>query len=213
MEAPFASKGLPTYSVLDRGCAPCGHLSATVLEHDFSGVYRRTTATLECLRACPAGEPVVRPMTAPEFDEFRSRRVREYAAEQVRAGNWTADDAGAQAVEQTRRLLPQGAATPGVLLLTAETADGAPVGHVWVVLDRPPAGGAWIYDIEVLDGFRGLGYGRALLDAAERHAAALGARSIGLNVFGWNTVARSLYESAGYGVVSQQLSKELPPCA
>jgi hypothetical protein len=31
----------------------------------------------------------VRPMTAAEFDTFRRRSIREYAAGQVRAGNWS----------------------------------------------------------------------------------------------------------------------------
>jgi ribosomal protein S18 acetylase RimI-like enzyme len=34
--------------------------------------------------------------------------------------------------------------------------------------------------------------------------------TIGLNVFGPNTAARNLYESAGYEIASLQMHKELP---
>ena len=36
---------------------------------------------------------VVRPMTRDEFEVIFSRLVREYAADHVRAGNWTEDEA------------------------------------------------------------------------------------------------------------------------
>jgi ribosomal protein S18 acetylase RimI-like enzyme len=149
-------------------------------------------------------------MTADEYQHQRERLIRGYAAENVTAGNWPAQDAEARSAEVTDRLLPDGERTAGMLLLVAETPDGQPVGSVWVALQSSNAdGAAWIYDIEVDSGQRGRGYGRALLEAAERESAAHGARAIGLNVFGGNTVARSLYDSAGYAVTTQQMRKDL----
>jgi len=153
----------------------------------------------------------VRPMTSTELETLRSRLDREYAAQHVRAGNWTADEAEARAAEETDQLLPQGVDTPGMLLLTAETTDGDEIGYVWVALERRHGSGAWIYDIEIVPEQQGKGYGRALLRAAEQETARLGVNSIGLNVFGPNTVARRLYESAGYEVSSLQMHKELLP--
>ena len=152
---------------------------------------------------------VVRPMTSAEFESFRDRLVREYAAEHVRAGNWRREEAEARAAEQTDELLPKGAETPGVLLLMAETAAGEQVGHVWIGLERRQGPGAWIYSIEIAPGQRGKGYGRALLELAEQETARHGVDAIGLNVFGPNTVARNLYESAGYETVSLQMHKQL----
>ncbi len=83
------------------------------------------------------------------------------------------------------------------------------MGVVWVALDRPRTGEAWIYDIEVNPEHRGKGYGRALLQAAEEEAAQHGSKAIGLNVFGTNTVARQLYESAGYQITALNMRKEL----
>jgi ribosomal protein S18 acetylase RimI-like enzyme len=154
----------------------------------------------------------VRPMTPGEFGPFRTRLVREYAADHVRAGNWTEDEAEALAAEQTDALVPQGVDTPGQLLLVAETADGEVIGHVWIGLERRPGfPEAWIYSIEIAADRRGRGYGRALLAASELETARRGAKVLGLNVFGPNTVARKLYESAGYEVATLQMRKELDP--
>jgi ribosomal protein S18 acetylase RimI-like enzyme len=150
-------------------------------------------------------------MTSVEFESLRGRIIREYAAEHVAAGNWTPEVADTRAAQQTDELLPAGVDTPGVLMLMAENSDGDAVGFVWLALERQPGagGGAWIYDIEILADFRGRGFGRALLAAAEGEAAAHGVDSIGLNVFGSNLRARTLYESAGYDVSAMQLKKVL----
>jgi ribosomal protein S18 acetylase RimI-like enzyme len=152
-----------------------------------------------------------RPMTSAEFESLRDRIIREYAAEHVAAGNWAPEVAETRAAQQTDELLPKGVDTPGVLILMAENPDGDAVGFVWLALERQPGvgGGAWIYDIEILPEFRGRGFGRALLAAAEAEAAAHGVDSIGLNVFGNNLRARNLYESAGYDVSAMQLRKVL----
>ena len=148
-------------------------------------------------------------MAAAEFGAYRARLVPSYAAEHVRAGDWTADQAETLAARQVDNLLPEGPDTPGMLLLVAGTPGGEPVGVVWVALDRPRPGEAWIYDIEVNPEHRGQGYGRALLRAAEQEAARHGSRAIGLNVFGTNTVARQLYETSGYQITAINMRKEL----
>jgi ribosomal protein S18 acetylase RimI-like enzyme len=151
----------------------------------------------------------LRPVTAAEFDAWRARLIPGYAADKVRAGDWSEAEAESNATEQTDNLLPAGAETPGMLLLTAETPEGELVGVVWVALDRDRPGAAWIYDIEVHPEQRGKGYGRALLQAAERYSAQHGATEIGLNVFGPNAVARGLYESSGYEITAINMRKRL----
>jgi ribosomal protein S18 acetylase RimI-like enzyme len=151
----------------------------------------------------------LRPMSAAVFQTFRARLIPAYAAEHVWAGDWTADQAETLAARQVSDLLPEGPGTPGMLLLMADTPGGEPVGLVWVALDRPRPGEAWIYDIEVNQEHRGKGHGRALLHAAEQEAARHGSTAIGLNVFGANTVARGLYESSGYQITAVNMRKEL----
>lgn len=153
----------------------------------------------------------LRPMTDPEYDAFYSKLITEYAADNIEAGNWTVENAIELSRNATEQLLPQGRDTPRVLLLSAENSDGEYVGYVWVGLDRSGATspGAWIYDIEVKESHRGKGYGRALLQAAEKETLKNGVDKIGLNVFGPNKVARNLYESAGYDITQIQMSKAL----
>lgn len=147
-------------------------------------------------------------MTRDEFDGYRRRTIRDYAAEHVRAGNWSQEEAERRAAKETDDLLPDGVDSAGMTLLVAE-ADGVLVGLVW--LGRAPGErvGWWIYDIEVVPDQRRRGYGHALLEAAEREAQRGGADSIGLNMFGGNDAARRLYESSGYQVTSVQMRKRL----
>jgi hypothetical protein len=70
-------------------------------------------------------------MTQEEFDAYRRRSISGYAAEHVRAGNWSAEEAELRAEKETDDLLPNGVDPPGMVLLVGETA-GAVVGLVWI---------------------------------------------------------------------------------
>jgi len=151
----------------------------------------------------------VRPMTETEFDTWEREAARAHADEQVAAGSWPADGALQRALEDSSVRLPQGLKTPDMLLLQAVTPDGAPIGRVWVGLRHPrgtPDCG-FLYDIELDADHRGHGLGRALLEQAELAVRSYGVSSLELNVFGANTRALSLYASAGYTVVTQQMRK------
>jgi ribosomal protein S18 acetylase RimI-like enzyme len=156
-------------------------------------------------------EITVRAMTDAEFDEWQDAVARAYADEQVRSGNWAPDEALALAREGNARLLPQGPATNGMVLLTGLGPAGEPVGRIWLGLEHPrgTADCAFLYDIEVDEPYRGQGYGRALLAAAEEAARSRGLSALELNVFGGNAAAIALYESAGYLVVQQQMRTTL----
>ena len=152
----------------------------------------------------------LRPMTPTEFQAFREEAVVGYAADNVRAGKWTLEEAAHKAGDEFDALLPNGLATKDMLVLAADDEFGRPIGALWLSLrhgDVPGAG--WIYDIVIVEERRGRGLGRELLAAAEQEFARHGVTTIGLNVFGDNAVARHLYESAGYRVTAQQMSKAL----
>lgn len=142
--------------------------------------------------------------------ELVTRMAHDYALEQVAAGNWDPTRAEQLGRDEMARLLPQGASSPGMSLLSAYDAE-LRVGHVWLQLEPRigETGEAWLYDIEVDARVRGRGYGRALLEAAEVVARDAGATYLGLNVFGANEVARALYESADYEVKTLQMRKRL----
>jgi ribosomal protein S18 acetylase RimI-like enzyme len=145
-------------------------------------------------------------MTQKEFSSYRRRTISHYAAELARTGASTAEEAEQRAAKESDQFLPDGLDTAGMALLVGETG-GEAVGLVWV--GPAPAGraGWWVYDIEVVPDRRGQGYGRALLEAAERHAQHRGAESIGLDVFGGNDVALGLYESSRYDVAATRMLK------
>lgn len=151
---------------------------------------------------------VIRGMTQAQFEAYRRRSVSAYAAGHVQAGDWSPDQAQELAEMETDELLPDGVATPGMVLLVGECA-GEMVGLVWVGPAPRQRPGWWIYDIEVVPGHRGRGHGRALLDAAEHEVQRRGGDIVALNVFGGNDVARALYESAGYQITSLQMRKQL----
>src|SRR5207253_1095625 len=95
---------------------------------------------------------------------------------------------------------------PGEELLVAEL-DGAVVGFVRLALRTRPWGmAAEVAPLVVTGEARGRGVGRALLDAAERRAAAAGAAAIRLDVIEENP-ARGFYERLGYRTVSVRYGK------
>jgi GNAT superfamily N-acetyltransferase len=151
----------------------------------------------------------LRPMTVEEFTTYRARLIPAYAADHVEAGDWNPDEAEALAARAVDDLLPAGPQAPGMLLLNAENADGEQVGLVWIALNHSGPGSAWIYDIQINPEHQGKGYGRALLHAAEGQARQHDSSTMGLHVFGANTVARNLYESSGYQATSLIMRKPL----
>jgi ribosomal protein S18 acetylase RimI-like enzyme len=148
-------------------------------------------------------------MAPAEFGEYRRRAIEGYAAQRAPADNVSLDQALERARKDTDRLLPEGLETPDMLILVAETEDGERVGDAWVSLLGAHGSDAWIYAIEVDPKHRGQGYGRALLEGVAREVAERGRTTLGLNVFGGNTVARSLYESAGFEINSLHMVKTL----
>ena len=87
---------------------------------------------------------------------------------------------------------------------------GRPVGILW--LGRPSGEGEgeyYVYDVEVDEAERGRGYGRLAMELAEAWVRAAGGSRIGLNVWGNNAVARSLYVSLGYRELAVAMAKDL----
>jgi len=151
------------------------------------------------------------PMTNEEFKAWVEPTIRDYAAQHVASGNWPAEDALELARTETRTLLPDGARTKDHYLYTArDAATGEHAGVLWINI-RAKAGKveAFIYDIVINEDRRGRGYGRATMLACVERARELGAQSIGLHVFGDNTVARGLYRSLGFVETNVQMSLPL----
>jgi ribosomal protein S18 acetylase RimI-like enzyme len=147
-------------------------------------------------------------MEASELSSWLDRLGAEYLEERVAAGDER--ERAQRGVERDRAdFFPGGLPAPGQLAFRL-IEDGQAVGSLWIgtMPTRPPQHW-WVWSIEIEEGFRGRGYGRAAMELAEAQARRGGASRLGLNVFGRNSVARALYESLGYETVELQMSKEL----
>ena len=119
------------------------------------------------------------------------------------------DAARERAHKQHEELLPHGLATPGHTFFNVLADDGRVVGQLWLGPhpQRPDVG--YVYDVGIDEAERDRGFGRAAMLAAEQVVREQGQTEIGLNVFGFNDPARSLYDSLGYRVVATQMLKRL----
>jgi ribosomal protein S18 acetylase RimI-like enzyme len=157
------------------------------------------------------GENMVRlvPMTESEFVAYLEKSVPEYAAENVRAGYWSAEDALERSRRSYENLLPQGVKTEHNYLFRIQIEEtGEKIGILWMKHETPRPHG-FIFDISLDEMQRGKGYGKQAMLAIEGVAKGLGIETIGLHVFAHNSAAMLLYQGQGYEVTSQNMVKRL----
>ena len=147
---------------------------------------------------------VVSPMTAERFTSFAAASEAAFAEDLAASGRYSPEDAATESHRQMALELPDGVDSVGQNLFTADV-DGTEVGVLWIgVRTRAGRPHAFILDIEIAEDQRRKGFGRDVMHAAESEARRLGADSIGLHVFGFNTGAIRLYESLGYRRVEER---------
>jgi RimJ/RimL family protein N-acetyltransferase len=148
-------------------------------------------------------------MEEATFREYRRHLVRDYAADKVRSGVWSADEAEDRAAKELEGLLPNGTRTRNHYLYSVRNASGpAEIGLLWISPRDSGAGRTlWIYDIIVHERFRRRGYASRMLHLVEDKARELGAGRVELHVFGHNQGARALYEKLGYTPTSMVMAK------
>lgn len=151
-------------------------------------------------------------MSAPEFQEFTARLLPEYAADHVRAGNWSQEEALGRAQGEFKELLPQGADSPDQYLLTALSVPGGfRVGELWYAI-RPMGTHKqlFIYWIGISPIHRRRGHAAEILRGLEGDARRHGATEIALHVFGSNAAAIGLYDKLGFLTTNRIMSKPIP---
>jgi ribosomal protein S18 acetylase RimI-like enzyme len=150
----------------------------------------------------------LRDLTPDEVSAIVPRLTDGYVDERVVAGE-DPESARATATEQNATLFPGGQAAEGQYLMHVLDGDQE-VGLLW--MGRPLSGPetTWfVYYVEVNPDRRGRGYGRAAMELAEAWTRDRGGTRVGLNVFGHNVVARSLYDALGYQVMATVMFKDL----
>ncbi|WP_432900491.1 GNAT family N-acetyltransferase [Micromonospora matsumotoense] len=149
------------------------------------------------------------PMTDEQYLRYRERAEEDYAQNIAASGAMPLPEAQEKARQQYQELLPDGLATEGHRLWTAYD-DADEVGMLWLHLEQKSDGlHAFGYDFEVREELRRQGYGRAIIEAAERLCREWGVVAIGLSVFGFNSGARALYEQMGFEVTAIRMAKRL----
>jgi ribosomal protein S18 acetylase RimI-like enzyme len=151
----------------------------------------------------------LRRMRPEEYPAWVAASKAGYANDIVTHGGLPADVAQRKAEADFANILPDGLETAGHVVFVVE-ADGGPVGRLWLA-EREQHGQRtlFVYEIEIDEGHRGRGFGRATMLLAENEARARGLSQVQLNVFGGNDVARSLYRSLGYQENAVLMTKQL----
>ena len=151
----------------------------------------------------------VRPLRGEEFDAWRERVIDTYGTDLARASGQAASVVTERARALLDGLLPDDAATAGHWLLVIVDEDGVDVGTLWIGPHGDRSDSAYVFDVWIDEAHRGRGLGRAAMTLAEQVVADAGFGELGLNVFGFNTPARALYDSLGYRVVGIHMTKRL----
>ncbi|MHC2186701.1 ribosomal protein S18 acetylase RimI-like enzyme [Rathayibacter agropyri] len=131
-----------------------------------------------------------------------------YIADRMRAGD---DEAAAtrNADASYEKYFSNGSAAPGHDVLEV-LEEGRTVGSLWLGPHPNDLEGVWyVWDVQINAAERGRGFGRAAMLLAESHVLSRGGSALALNVFGFNTPARALYESLGYETTAVQMRKAL----
>ena len=141
---------------------------------------------------------------APYFEDL----WRDYRAEFTAAG--FSEEYAAESVENSKKsYFPNQRLAPGNSIFYAYD-NGEKVGKLWLYSIEREGNREWsIYDIETFGAFRGKGFGRTIMLAAEDYVRTAGGDSISLSVFGNNHVARKLYESLEYETIRVGMKKKL----
>lgn len=149
------------------------------------------------------------PMSAAQHAPWMEHVMGWYAQGKVDAGTWPEEGALERALRENAEQLPQGVDTPHNDFFVG-SVDGREVGYLWLHTDWEQSSlSTVIQAIEVLEGERGRGFGRELVEAAEGWCADHSIATLRLHVFGRNTVAIDLYESAGFETTDVLMSKTI----
>lgn len=164
------------------------------------------------MRSGPARtDEVLVPMSAAYFESFLPAAIESYAQQNVRAGRWPAATAVELSRAEHERILPAGLDTPGMHLYEIrDPAGGTTVGTLWFAVQTTtgsPTG--YVFNIEIDDAHRRAGFARRAFGEIEAIARGLGLDAIGLNVFAFNTGAKTLYEGLGYEVIGMTMRKTI----
>jgi len=163
------------------------------------------------MSARPGPKIRLEPMSEEEFQESLQRSISLHAADYVRRGLWTEEEAVATMTKEFGRLFPQGHGTPDrYFAWVVDAARDQRVGETWYLAEE--RGGKvrfWVDWIWIEPEHRRRGYATATFRRLEDEARRFGADRMGLTVWSDNPGAIALYAKLGYTTTTMWMTKPL----
>ena len=149
-------------------------------------------------------------MSDDDYAAFMRKSVPEYAYDQMRAGNWTANEAAGRARAEFQQMLPNGPQTPNAYLHTILDEDGHKIGMLWYFVDSTRSRKtAFLIDFFLFPESRRKGYEAQALALFESEALNLGVERVELQIFSHRTEDVQLYRENGFLDTSIFFAKDL----
>ncbi|MCJ1713586.1 GNAT family N-acetyltransferase [Curtobacterium sp. VKM Ac-2922] len=143
-------------------------------------------------------------MPATSLPAWLDTTMAAYVRSRMRSGE-SRERAEANKQQSLDRWFPGGAPLAGHHVWDVLDDQDTVVGYLWIGPFEAGSADWWVFDVEIDADHRRLGHARRALELGQQVAKDQGARSIGLNVFGYNTGAQDLYAQLGYRVTSTQM--------
>jgi hypothetical protein len=151
------------------------------------------------------------PMSDQDYAAFLRKSIPEYAYDQMRAGNWAANEAAARARAEFQQMLPNGPQTPNACLRTIWDEKEQKIGMLWYYVEANRSRKtAFLIDFFIFPESRRRGYEAQALLLFEEEAQSQGAERIELQIFTHKTDELDIYRENRYHETSIYFSKDLP---
>lgn len=132
-----------------------------------------------------------------EYEEFKNWEIKDYADNMFKAGQYeTLEEAMKESIRDFNEGLPTDLETPDNYLLIIQNGENKDIGFLWYETTNKKR--AFIEDFIIKPIYRHNGYGMKTLRQLEHDLINKGIFQIVLHVFENNSIARRLYEKAGF---------------
>lgn len=150
-------------------------------------------------------------MNEPEFQEYKTIMIKNYAKDQIKDGTWISDQALELAEKSIDKFLPEGLKTKDhYIFLIIDQRTNEKIGAIWFGnVQKNQSDKAHLCDLLIYEEYRHQGYGKKAMMELEKKAKELNFKKISLHVFGHNQPAIGLYNQMGYRKTNINMIKEI----